>query len=309
MAGHWRRFEEAADDLPYLMYDAINDSRTRPSHLALDGVIRPVGDPFWQTHTPPLGHRCRCSLRQLSAIAAQRRGGVTQSIPADAMPDEGWGGDPRDAWRGLDAALTGRLRQCDAGAAAFANGGRIAQPLWCKDGPIRDFARMQQAWIARSGQMPKPREVTLPRLDYRDPEDGYAAFMHHMGLPQTGGWVQTPSGDEVFVDDALFKDLNGRWKWFKRGRDAWALYVAEVILRPQEVWRLRRGRDDKLYLLGKFARGRQQLEAIAVFRLGRGGRWSEGDTAFVADDRNAQYLEDKRRWLMKQAASVRYLGV
>lgn len=57
-AGHWRRFEEDAQARPYLMYDAINDSRTRPAHSALDGVIRPVGDAFWQTHSPSLGHRC-----------------------------------------------------------------------------------------------------------------------------------------------------------------------------------------------------------------------------------------------------------
>ena len=165
MAGHWRRFEEVKDDFPYLMYDAINDSRVRPSHLAMDGVIRPVDDPIWKRWTPPCGHRCRCSLRSVSAREAQRRGGVTQSIPAGAVPDEGWGGDPRDAWRGLDAALAEKLRQCDAGSAVFAKGGRIAQPLWCKDGPIRNFALMQQAWIRRKGQMPDPRPLVLPRLD------------------------------------------------------------------------------------------------------------------------------------------------
>ena len=95
MAGHWRSFEETKDDLPYLMYDAINDSRVRPSHLALDNTIRPVGDPFWRTHTPPLGHRCRCTLRALTAKAAMQRGGPTANIPPEAQPDPGWGNDPR----------------------------------------------------------------------------------------------------------------------------------------------------------------------------------------------------------------------
>lgn len=135
------------------------------------------------------------------------------------------------------------------------------------------------------------------------------AVKRTVGLPQTGGWVQTASGDEVFVGVALFKDLNGDWKWFKRGRDAWALYVAEVILRPQEVWRLRRGGDEQLYLLGRFARGSAIIEAIAVFRRDGHRRWSAGVTAFVADDKSAEYLKDKRRWLMKQAAFVRYLEV
>lgn len=58
MAGHWRRFDEVKEAFPYLMYDAINDSRVRPSHLAMDGVIRPVDDPLWKRWTPPVGHRC-----------------------------------------------------------------------------------------------------------------------------------------------------------------------------------------------------------------------------------------------------------
>jgi SPP1 gp7 family putative phage head morphogenesis protein len=93
-AGHWRRFEETKATRPYLMYDAINDSRVRPSHLALDGVIRPVDDPFWNTHSPPLGHRCRCVLRSLSTDQARERGGVTQSPPAEGVADPGWGAKP-----------------------------------------------------------------------------------------------------------------------------------------------------------------------------------------------------------------------
>lgn len=96
MAGHWRAFSEQAETFPYLMYDAINDSRTRPSHLALDGVIRPVGDPFWKTRTPPLGHRCRCTLRALLPSEARERGGVTQNPPIEGQPDKGWGSDPRE---------------------------------------------------------------------------------------------------------------------------------------------------------------------------------------------------------------------
>ncbi len=40
------------------MYDAINDNRVRPSHLAMDGIIRPVDDPFWAKNAPINGYRC-----------------------------------------------------------------------------------------------------------------------------------------------------------------------------------------------------------------------------------------------------------
>ncbi|WP_334155484.1 hypothetical protein [Tepidimonas sp.] len=61
--------------------------------------------------------------------------------------------------------------------------------------------------------------------------------------------------------------------------------------------------------LGRFARGSAIIEAIVVFRRDGRGHWSEGVTAFVADDKSSEYLKDKRRWLMKQAAFVRFLEV
>lgn len=94
MAGHWRHFEEYAKLRPYLMYDAINDSRTRPHHLALDGVIKPVGDVFWQTHSAPAGHNCRCSIRSLDRQEALERGGITQNPPTEGGADAGWGYKP-----------------------------------------------------------------------------------------------------------------------------------------------------------------------------------------------------------------------
>lgn len=65
-AGEWQQIEEAADDAPYLMYDAVDDNRTRPQHRAWDGTTLPVTDSWWQTHRPPNGYRCRCGTVQLS---------------------------------------------------------------------------------------------------------------------------------------------------------------------------------------------------------------------------------------------------
>jgi len=56
-----------AKDAPYLLYDAIDDFRTRPKHRAWDNKVLPITDPFWAAHTPPNGWGCRCSVIQLSA--------------------------------------------------------------------------------------------------------------------------------------------------------------------------------------------------------------------------------------------------
>ncbi len=56
--GRYRRYQEASEERPYWMYDAINDSRTRPTHAALDGKVFPAGHKFWDTWWPPNGFNC-----------------------------------------------------------------------------------------------------------------------------------------------------------------------------------------------------------------------------------------------------------
>lgn len=56
--GRWIQQNRNKAKRPYLMYSAINDSRVRPSHLALDKIVLPFDHPFWLTHYPPLGFRC-----------------------------------------------------------------------------------------------------------------------------------------------------------------------------------------------------------------------------------------------------------
>lgn len=92
-AGREVQLERNKDRRPYAMYDAVNDSRTRPAHRAMDGHIAPLDDPWWLTHTPPCGHRCRCTKIGLTEAEAVRRGYGAQSVP-DANADPGWGTPP-----------------------------------------------------------------------------------------------------------------------------------------------------------------------------------------------------------------------
>lgn len=73
-AGSWAQIQDTKSEAPYLMYDAIDDNRTRPQHRAWDGTVLPVDDPWWRTHTPPNGWNCRCSVIQLSKSQAASMG-------------------------------------------------------------------------------------------------------------------------------------------------------------------------------------------------------------------------------------------
>lgn len=66
-AGEWQQIVDTADSAPYLMYDAVDDNRTRPQHHAWDNTVLRWDDPWWQTHRPPNGYNCRCSTIQLGA--------------------------------------------------------------------------------------------------------------------------------------------------------------------------------------------------------------------------------------------------
>lgn len=109
--GHWERIQESAQSAPWLMYDAVDDLRTRPAHARLDSRVLPVSDSFWDRMMPPNGYNCRCGVIQLSDQDLERlnitpskrpklemvkwknpRTGQIEEIPAAADP--GWDHNP-----------------------------------------------------------------------------------------------------------------------------------------------------------------------------------------------------------------------
>lgn len=87
--GHYRRMTDPdiKDRFPYWMYDAVNDRRTRPTHMALDGKVYRSDHPFWDTWYPPNGYRCRCGVQALSEAEIRRRGlKVETEVPVYVEP-------------------------------------------------------------------------------------------------------------------------------------------------------------------------------------------------------------------------------
>ena len=53
---------------PYLMYDAIEDDRVRPTLLQWNGKVIPVDDAFWKQYFPPNGWNFNPGTHRKSAI-------------------------------------------------------------------------------------------------------------------------------------------------------------------------------------------------------------------------------------------------
>lgn len=110
--GHFKQMTDPKilDKRPYWQYDAINDSRTRETHRALDKKIFPAEHPFWDTWYPPNGYKCRCTVRSISKRKVENLGlKIETEIPKmveapgklarPLVPDKGFNANPaKQAW-------------------------------------------------------------------------------------------------------------------------------------------------------------------------------------------------------------------
>lgn len=65
-AGLWQRIERNKKSHPYIRYITKRDEKVRLTHRAWDNLTLPVDHPFWKTHFPPNGWRCRCRAMSIS---------------------------------------------------------------------------------------------------------------------------------------------------------------------------------------------------------------------------------------------------
>ncbi len=122
-AGRWAQIERLRDSRPFIKYSAILDGRTRPLHRQWNGTVLPVGDAWWNTHFPPNGWRCRCTVISLSARDVERQGltvGPAPSAPPRQVFVEGRGTidvpGGIDAGFGYNPGLGAAARQAEANA-------------------------------------------------------------------------------------------------------------------------------------------------------------------------------------------------
>jgi len=77
-AGQWDRIQRTKKTHPYLIYSLGPSEHHRPQHVSWSGLTLPADDPFWDTHFPPNGWGCKCSVRQVSKREVEKLGGVSK---------------------------------------------------------------------------------------------------------------------------------------------------------------------------------------------------------------------------------------
>jgi len=84
-ASNWRVAQED-EDTTHLQYLATEDDNVRDSHLALNGLVLPKNDPFWDAHFPPWEWGCRCRVRPMNPdLVDEARADDEQRAPEDRV--------------------------------------------------------------------------------------------------------------------------------------------------------------------------------------------------------------------------------
>lgn len=80
---------------PFMVFDAVDDTKTTKTCKDRDGVVKGHDDPYIQDNWPPLHHRCRSGWRSLRRSQADAAGGPTPSASDPATkPADGFGLSP-----------------------------------------------------------------------------------------------------------------------------------------------------------------------------------------------------------------------
>jgi SPP1 gp7 family putative phage head morphogenesis protein len=122
MAGRWEQLQANKARRPFLQYRTAGDARVRPQHRMWNGLIFPIDDAFWQTHYPPNGWGCRCTVRAYSKAdladenlqvskpfkvqtrtVVSRDGEITDQVPLGIDP--GWDHNVGQSWLAPELAL------------------------------------------------------------------------------------------------------------------------------------------------------------------------------------------------------------
>jgi len=247
MAGRYQALTKTAKRRPYWRYLAVNDSRTRPAHRALNGKVYPHNHEFWGTWFPPNGFMCRCTVQSLSATQVETRGlEVEEKVPGlveptdpatgnklpavPLVPDTGWGGNVgRDWLAGLaPRPLEGTIKDLAKAVVCKDGKGLFSQGSICKP-PLASLDKRHLLPVSKADILPKGLK----------PEEYVEAFLKEFGLKGLDdSLVHTlPGGIPVPISKEFFTDKKtGRLEVNKSGREQYVRLLARVILQPYEVW-------------------------------------------------------------------------
>jgi hypothetical protein len=277
-AGRYAQLRAVRAARPYWRYrhsDAV--THPRPEHQAWDGLILSADDPWWQTHYPPNGWGCQCTVEALAERDLRRLGkdgpdrppplqarevsvGVRGPTPRTVQVPEGI--DPGWAYNVGEAAWGREL--CERAMAQYRAGGRDAWELLTPAGPER-FGRPAQIPADRPsrGRGRRLRDEAGVQGALREILDGEERVYRPGGLAvlvnaqALARHVDPNRGEFLPLLDDVLSDPFEVWLAFERHRG-----TGQVVMRSRVLKLFDLGRDRGVLVVANARRG--LLEAWTV---------------------------------------------
>lgn len=86
-AGQWERIERTKRAMPYLLYQLGPSMEHRLQHEKWKNMMLPVDHEWWVVHMPPNGWGCKCWIRQVSRVEAEKL--INENKVTTTAPDGG----------------------------------------------------------------------------------------------------------------------------------------------------------------------------------------------------------------------------
>lgn len=273
---------------PYKRYNHNDSTHPRPQHQAWDGIILPVDDPWWDSHSPANGWGCKCSVETLADRDLKREGLSVGKAPKIEYETKVIGQrspqGPRTVTvpKGIDPGFEyapGRARLISAMPPEI--------PVNVK-GSTNSYGLPNRK---ADSAMPAIRNFKGKLLPKGLKDEQYVSeFLKSAGISGQEGIIRDPIGEAIVVGRSLLESKDGRLKSNKRDRGRFMPVLAAALLDPDEIWvRIEnaggRLRVSRRYVSQFYIEG-EEKPLLAVFERGTDG-WF-GVTTFPGEDQGVK---------------------
>lgn len=234
-AGHWQQMQAAKRMRPYGRYVHGQSVHPREQHLAWNGKVVPLDDPWWNYRWPPNGWGCKCSVTSVSEKELERYGWtvehpepdetikVTVNTPDGPMEVETVEGvDPSFAYNPGKSATGIRLSE-RAFEEAKADGSLKKWRLipWAKNS--------METWESLGRPKKLPLDTPKAKLaeKVRSEEDLRPIIENMLGAQEK--LLTTADGGMVWLTVDRLMHINP-------GRSTFVPLIPELLTEPYEVW-------------------------------------------------------------------------
>lgn len=278
MYGRYRAMLANAEERPWWMYVAVLDSRTRPHHAALNTKVFRYDDPFWKTHYPPNGWRCRCRTRALSDAQLERESLIPESGEGHMVrreevvnPRAPEGQQVRREVWGWQERPGGLTHWTDLGF-SYNPGALPDDVLGQKGEPFQQLpaTNWEKLGLKKAKDVPGNERLSAPGLLPKSPDRQSAVTQLADALGFAQGietlLVKTPLGERVIQRDLLPHMVEKE----ADARERFANYVLPTLETPFEVW-LKEHEDGKMRenYIGLYSESKYSV--LVVVRINRDG--------------------------------------